>query len=828
MASCGATYDITLNKNNSDAGSANGAATITANAAQLNSGFTAPTRAGYQVEAYYTNAACTTKVATAEGVLQKNITVSSTLWTDANGKWVKGGDATFYANWEAKQCVITLNNVGADIEAGTPSVTATYGASTNLTKSITVPEKTGYVFGGYYTEANGEGTQLIDATGAWLANKTGYTNASKQWQLDQAALTLYAKWTLETYTVNWYVNGVSVAHEDNVPYNRPYSYLNNEPAVANNALASCNSNKFIGWVTAAGQYTADGGTKASQFDPYAVTSSTKITSTNKDFYAMFAEETGSAFTLDGENGSTQSVKIYATISGTNYYATGTASNSTYTSTTDVGEANTYTFTKISDGIYTIKHGTKYVNQKKSGDTKFDEIATAYNWEITSVGSGLWKVKCKTNDENRAIIIQNSGTPSFGTYATSNIPSNPLYLYVKLGSNSLSNYRTGCCDEKITLSVTGADNGSYTLKFNNVDQTSGAEVSTCAASTVEFKVTANAGYTLTGMSISGTDKTLTITPSPITTGLPSTAEMTYTVSVPALATGTLTITPTFTQTYSATYDLDGGETTGSTATTRYQSGESVTLITPDPTKTGYDFTGWTVTKAGGGTVAVSAGAFTMPSDNVTITAGWSAKALTSISVTPTTAEVYVGQYVELPVTYDPADILTKGYTLVATPAYCVTTGSTNNTLKLTGGRSGVTITEDKVETVSIKANADNTKTASVTITVKPLPVDHYLDLVHGETFADQSASIVDNALSAAYTAPGHADVPVPGEGNACEKGHLHLVGWIESEWADAHLTATMTEMMAAEDGSGNALFHAAYDPMTASGKTYYAVWGHEVE
>ena len=50
----------------------------------------------------------------------------------------------------------------------------------------------------------------------------------------------------------------------------------------------------------------------------------------------------------------------------------------------------------------VAHASLEESLKKTGDTKFDEIATAYNWEITSVGSDLWKVKCKTNDENRAI------------------------------------------------------------------------------------------------------------------------------------------------------------------------------------------------------------------------------------------------------------------------------------------------------------------------------------------------------------------------------------------------------------------------------------------
>jgi len=832
VASCGATYDIVLNKNG---GTTNGSATVTENYAALNSGFTEPVWAGHMVDYYMVAAASgSTKIAEADGTFAKSVTVSGTPWTDANGKWVKGSGATFYAKWEARQCVITLNHAGADTgHEGTANVTATYGANTNLTTSITKPEKTGYTFGGYYTEENGAGTQLIDANGAWLDSKTGYTNGIKQWQLDAATLVLYAKWTIETYTVTWYVNGVAVATETSVPYGRLYSNLSNEPDVANNALSSCGSNKFIGWVTADGQYTANGGTKTEQYDPYAVTGSTTIAPDRKDFYAMFATESGSAFTLDGANGSAQSCKIYCTISGVNYYATGTANASGYSGTTDPTEANTFTFTKVSDGIYTIKHGTKYVVQYSAGSTKLDEKGASFNWQISTPGSnGTWRVKCKTNDEARAIIgFKNRGSDSFGdfkTYATSNTVggNSDMYYDVELGSSTLTDYRTGCCSEKITLTVTGATNGTVAMTFNNASVSSGANVSTCATSTLVVKVTANAGYTLTNMSISGVTG-ITIDPSPLTTGLPTTAEKTYTVSIPALKTGTLTITPTFTQTYSVTYDLGGGETAGSTATARYTSGTSVTLATPDPTRTGYNFTGWTINKAGGGTVTPSAGAFTMPSTNVTVVAGWSAKPLTSLTVDPTTATVYVGQYVQIPITYDPADILTKGYTLVSTPAYCITTGSTNTTLKITGGRGGVTITEDKVETVSIKADADNTKTASVTVTVKPLPVDHFRDLIHGETFADQTASIVANALSANYSAPGHEDVDEPVSGNTCEKEHLHLVGWIESEWANAHLTATMSEIKAAKDADNKPLFHAVYSAMTASNKTYYAVWGHEV-
>ena len=827
IATCGAEYTITIDKNNASATCTSCGAKVTANATAL-SNLVAPTWAGHQVDYYMVASADnSTKIAEADGTLASGVTVSGTPWTDANGKWVKGGDATFYAKWKATECVITLNNEGAS-SAGTESVTATYGASTNLTTSIEIPAKNGYDFGGYYTAAGGSGTKLINADGTWIASVTGYTNASKQWQLDATALELHAEWTLKSYTVTWVVNGVTEATQANVNYGTTYDALTQEPSVDDDALSSCGSDKFVGWVTQ--EFTGENGTAETHYEPYKVTAATVVDDTHNTFYAMFAKESGTAFTLDGANGSTQDVKMSCIISGTRYYATGTASSSGYSGTTDAASANTYTFTKVSDGIYTIKKGTKYVIQKTSGKTALDESASSFNWEISTPGSnGTWRVKCKTNDEARAIIgYKNTNSDVFGdfkAYATSNTTGGnaSMYFDLELGSSNLTNYRTGCCSEKITLAVsddTSGDGGTVTLKWNNADKSAGDQVSTCSAGTLVAKVTANPGYILTAMAISGTNKSITITPSDLTTGLPSTEEMTYSVAVQALATGTLTITPTFSRTYTATYELAGGETTGSTATVRYQSGATVTFVTPTPTKSGYNFTGWTVTKDGGETVSNDGSSFTMPADNVTITATWTEKTLTSISLGSASVEVYVGQYVEIPVTYDPADILTKNYTLVANPSYCVTTGSTITTLKITGGRAGVTITENKTETVSIKANADNTKTASVSVTVKPLPVDHYVDLIHGVTFEDKGSTIVNNELSATYTAPGYGDYSGSTTGD-CETNHLHLVGWIDSEWADAHPKATHAEIIAAEG------YHTAREAgMTASNKTYYAVWGDE--
>ena len=97
---------------------------------------------------------------------------------------------------------VTLNNQSAT-SAGTESVTVTYDASTNLTTNITCPTKESNTFGGYYTEENGAGTQLINSEGVWIASVDGYTDSDKKW-IHDGDVTLYAKWTSSTPATTQY------------------------------------------------------------------------------------------------------------------------------------------------------------------------------------------------------------------------------------------------------------------------------------------------------------------------------------------------------------------------------------------------------------------------------------------------------------------------------------------------------------------------------------------------------------------------------------------------------------------------------------------------
>ena len=121
-------------------------------------GFTAPT--GYSFQEWNTNSRGTGDTYAAGD----NITLTE--------------DMTLYAIWQPNTYTVTLN-AGSGI-GGTASVNVTFdGAMPN----ILVPTRDGYNFLGYFTEANGAGTQYYDANGSGTNN----------WII-AANTTLYAAW----------------------------------------------------------------------------------------------------------------------------------------------------------------------------------------------------------------------------------------------------------------------------------------------------------------------------------------------------------------------------------------------------------------------------------------------------------------------------------------------------------------------------------------------------------------------------------------------------------------------------------------------------------
>ncbi len=129
-----------------------------------------PTRAGYSFGGFFDAAEGGTQYYDAEG---NNIALSEEKIWDKLDETM-----TLYAQWTANTYTVTLNNGEG---SGDTTVTATYDA---VLPDVTVPTWEKHVFEGYFTEADGKGTQYIDKDGkgvkAW--DKTSDTTLCAFWK----------------------------------------------------------------------------------------------------------------------------------------------------------------------------------------------------------------------------------------------------------------------------------------------------------------------------------------------------------------------------------------------------------------------------------------------------------------------------------------------------------------------------------------------------------------------------------------------------------------------------------------------------------------------
>lgn len=116
---------------------------------------------------------------------------------------VNGGSITMYSNWVPSVYRISLDGQGATT-SGTTEYYEKYDNGnyssrdcSNALSSITVPSRTGYTFGGYFTEMNGKGTCYVDSSGNILSKSNTFTCDTK----------LYAYWIVNKYTIVYNPNG---------------------------------------------------------------------------------------------------------------------------------------------------------------------------------------------------------------------------------------------------------------------------------------------------------------------------------------------------------------------------------------------------------------------------------------------------------------------------------------------------------------------------------------------------------------------------------------------------------------------------------------------
>ena len=471
---------------------------------------------------------------------------------------------TLTANFSAATYRVTLDNQSATT-AGTPYVDATYNTTT-LTTTITKPTKTNYTFGGYYTATGGGGTQIIDANGNWLANKSGFTDSNKKSIITEDKI-LYAKWTETTYAVN-------VAVDD------PSHAAGNIYCSAAGWVASKDGTAQIGNLTnvtitvpaGAAGYTYTGGswtlTGGVTLVSGSVTSPSIIVKANAAGSAIFtyAEDLTTTWYLTG------SFNDWSSTANKFTKKTGESTGKVAYTTVDLAANTTCTF-GVNDGT------TYYSNNNTTDAPTYYIKGTVEDWTFESnLGYGI----------NCGMVSTLAGTYTFKIDFSGTNPKVSVYypeIYAISGSfNSWS--------ESNNLAFTGND-GSYEVTING------------SSTNYEFKVLDNAVW------YGHADKTFTATESNVTL---ASGGSNIKLKADVYPNGSYTFTYNKSTkklgvTYPTSYVVNFGKRTGgSTVTakinnttafttgTKIASGTSVTFS--QTAATGYTFEGWYDAASGG--------------------------------------------------------------------------------------------------------------------------------------------------------------------------------------------------------------------------------------
>ena len=170
--------------------------------------------------------------------------------------------AVTYETIAATTYTVTYDKNGATSgSVPTDATSYTSGATVTVKGNSGNLAKTGYTFAGWNTKADGTGTTYAAGTGTFTISSN---------------TTLYAKWTANTYTVTWIVDGVTKRTDTGVAYNTSKTAPTVSPIPCGDVIA--------GWTDAVdGNYEHGTSTLHSGATP-----SITITS-DKTFYAVFAD-----------------------------------------------------------------------------------------------------------------------------------------------------------------------------------------------------------------------------------------------------------------------------------------------------------------------------------------------------------------------------------------------------------------------------------------------------------------------------------------------------------------------------------------------------------
>lgn len=452
---------------------------------------------------------------------------------------VTSDSLVIYAKYNPVSYTITFNSNGGSSVGDVPTTYNTLAVEPDS------PTKTGYTFAGWFEDNN-------------------TFNDEWDWYSDVVTgnITLYAKWTINTYTINYHTNGGSALSSQN--YN-----------VASTTTLKTTSTKtgytFEGWYLEEGlenKVTNTSG-KHENLDVYAKWTANKLTVT---------------FVGNGStSGSMSTQTIYTTSAGTAL-------------TTNAFSRTGYTF----DG-WTDADNNPYSNQQKittvatnnstltlTAKWKANTYSIDYSLDGGSVSGNPTSYTIESNDINLNNPTKTGYTFSGWTGSNGSTPSTSVTI--SKGSTGKKSYTANWNINQYTVTFhtnggTAKSGSGASFATQNVNYGENAVVST------EIEKT---GYTFDGWYLdSGFNNIFLHTP--ITSNIHLYAKWSI-------------------DTYTITLNLNGGTISGSN-TLNYQYQEDISL--PTPTRTGFTFGGWYTNSA-----CTTANTYTkMPANNINLYAKW---------------------------------------------------------------------------------------------------------------------------------------------------------------------------------------------------------------
>ncbi|MBQ7448443.1 MAG: InlB B-repeat-containing protein [Paludibacteraceae bacterium] len=469
------------------------------------------------------------------------------------------------------------------------TVTKTDGMLTH-TATITTPTNGTITIA--YTDVNSS-SQSKTATTAGLAHRTILTiTATPDSHYELASLTvngsaftsgdtyildddatIAATFTLVNYAVTWYAGGTAAGNittagspSTSVAYGSKVTTLPTDPD------GSPCDKTFVGWTNTS---SYEHGTSLLFTD---AAGSPAITA-NTNFYAVYATEgtgTSTVFSEDfntcngtggnsgGWSGSIANTDVPNGISSTWFLSnttkaadkclklgTGSSGGSAETPGIDCGSATSGTLTfkagawdGSSEGT-TLSLSASNCTLDKSSVTLVKGSFTSYTVAITSIADDI-TITFYTSSGNQRFFLED--------------------VVVTASTLTYTGHTLTCsdCGTSVTPTFTASPTGgTVAVTKGGSSVTSGSTVKTCSSVDLSVTITPASHYSLTDFTATGlTDGTATISPTVAST-LPKTTAQTFTVTVSAGATGTLTLTPTFTEDthVNITWMVNGSALTG---------------------------------------------------------------------------------------------------------------------------------------------------------------------------------------------------------------------------------------------------------------------------